>query len=214
MAMNSNHARLCPSPEWAEHIQNEILPEVTRGIDLGQDMLEIGPGPGAATEWLRQRVRDLTVVELDDEAAAKLTERYAGTNVHVVTGSAAELGYPDESFDSVGTFTMLHHIPTLALQNKVLSEAFRVLRPGGALVGSDSLPSNDLHHFHVDDTYNPLEPAALLTRLQTIGFARVTITVDWSVKFVATKAAPPSALPGGRPGQSRRASRLRSRRTG
>jgi SAM-dependent methyltransferase len=206
MAMNSNHARLCPSPEWAEHIQNEILPEVTRGIDLGQDMLEIGPGPGAATEWLRQRVRDLTVVELDDEAA--------GTNVRVVIGSAAELGYPDESFDSVGTFTMLHHIPTLALQNKVLSEAFRVLRPGGALVGSDSLPSNDLHHFHVDDTYSPLEPAALLTRLQTIGFARITITVDWSVKFVATKAAPISALPGGRPGQSRRASRSRSRRTG
>ena len=45
MGMNSNHARLCPSPEWAEHIQNEILPEVTCGIDLGQDMLEIGPGP-------------------------------------------------------------------------------------------------------------------------------------------------------------------------
>ena len=157
MAMNSNHARLCPSPEWAEHIQNEILPEVTRGIELGQDMLEIGPGPGAATEWLRQRVRDLTVVELDEEAAAKLTERYAGTNVHVVIGSAAELTYPDESFDSVGTFTMLHHIPTLAVQNKVLAEAFRVLRPGGVLVGSDSLPSNDLHHFHVDDTYNPLE---------------------------------------------------------
>jgi hypothetical protein len=22
--MNANHARLCPSPEWAEHIQNEI----------------------------------------------------------------------------------------------------------------------------------------------------------------------------------------------
>jgi hypothetical protein len=37
--------------------------------------------------------------------------------------------------------------------------------------------------------HGSLEPAAVLTRLQTIGFARVTITVDWSVKFVATKAA-------------------------
>ena len=54
---------------------------------------------------------------------------------------------------------MLHHVPTLALQNKILAEAFRVLRPGGVLIGSDSLPSNDLHHFHDDDTYNPVEPA-------------------------------------------------------
>jgi ubiquinone/menaquinone biosynthesis C-methylase UbiE len=188
MVMNSNHARLCSSPEWAEHIQKEILPGVTSGVDLGQDMLEIGPGPGAATEWLRQRVQNLTVVEIDEEAAGKLKERYAGTNVQVVTGSATELSYPDESFDSAGTFTMLHHVPTLALQNKILSEAFRVLRPGGALIGSDSLPSNDLHHFHADDTYNPIEPAALLTRLRTIGFQRIAIVVDWSAKFAATKA--------------------------
>ena len=194
MAMNSNNARLCPSPEWAEHIQNEILPEVTRGLDLGQDMLEIGPGPGAATEWLRQRVRDLTVVEVDDEAAAKLTERYAGTNVHVVIGSAAELGYPDESFDSVGTFTMLHHIPTLALQNKVLSEAFRVLRPGGVLVCSDSLASNDLHHFHHDDTYNPAEPSTLLVWLRALGFTPITITVGDELMFTACKPAREASL--------------------
>jgi SAM-dependent methyltransferase len=188
LAMNSNHASLCSSPEWAEHIQNDILPEVTSGIDLGREMLEIGPGPGAATEWLRHRVTELTAVELDEEAAAKLADRYAGTNVRVVTGSATELSYPEASFDSVGSFTMLHHVPTLALQNKILAEAFRVLRPGGVLIGSDSMAGNEVHHFHADDTYNPVEPAALLTRLQTIGFARISVTVDWSVKFVATKA--------------------------
>ncbi len=186
--MNENHAKVCGSAEWAEHIQTEILPKVTSGVDLGDDMLEIGPGPGAATEWLRHKVARLTAVEVDDDAAALLKDRYAGTNVEILTGSGAELGFPDESFDSVGTFTTLHHVPTAALQNKLLAEALRVLRPGGVLVGSDSLGSNDLHHFHADDTYNPVEPASLLTRLQTLGFDEVTVMVDWSIKFIARKA--------------------------
>ena len=88
-----------------------------------------------------------------------------------MTGDATALGYPDASFDSVGMFTMLHHVPTRALQDRILAEALRVLRPGGTLIGSDSLPSDGLHQFHEGDTYNPVEPAALLTRLQTIGFA-------------------------------------------
>ncbi len=188
--MNENHAQVCSSPEWAEHIQNEVLPEVTAGVDLGDEMLEIGPGPGAATEWLRHRVSRLTAVEVEEAAAALLKERYADTNVEIVTGSGTELSYPDESFDSVGTFTMLHHVPTTAMQNKIFAEALRVLRPGGVLVGSDSMASNDLHHFHADDTYNPVEPASLLIRLQTLGFDKITVIVDWSLKFVAHKAGP------------------------
>jgi SAM-dependent methyltransferase len=185
--MNENHAKLCPSPEWAAHIQDEVLPCLTRHADLGDDMLEIGPGPGAATEWLRHRVRRLTALEVDAAAADELAGRYAGCNVEVVAGDASQLGYPDGSFDSVGSFTMLHHVPTLALQNKILAEAFRVLRPGGVLIGSDSLPGNDLHHFHAGDTYNPIEPASVLGRLQTLGFDKITIVVDGILKFVAHK---------------------------
>jgi len=187
MTMNENHARVCGSPEWAVYLQTEVLPAVTRDVDLGASMLEIGPGPGASTDWLRHRVAKLTVVEVDEAAAALLAERYTGTNVAVVTGSGAELDYPDASVDSVGTFTMLHHVPTSGLQNKILAEAFRVLRPGGALVGSDSLPGNDLHHFHADDTYNPVDPASLLARLQTIGFGKITVMVDERLMFIARK---------------------------
>ncbi|MGO9163118.1 MAG: methyltransferase domain-containing protein [Streptosporangiaceae bacterium] len=183
--MNENHARLCPSPEWAAHIQDEVLPWLARHADLGEDMLEIGPGPGAATEWLRHKVRRLTALELDAVAAGTLAGRYADCNVDVEVGSASQLSYPDESFDSVGSFTMLHHVPTLALQNKILAEAFRVLRPGGVLIGSDSLPSSDLHHFHADDTYNPLDPASMFGRLQTLGFEGITIAADGILKFVA-----------------------------
>jgi SAM-dependent methyltransferase len=185
--MNSNHAQLCPSPEWAEHIQRDILPVLTRDADLGEAMLEIGPGPGAATGWLAARVAKLTAIEIDPDAARLLADRYAGTNVEVVTGSATELGYAADSFDSAGCFTMLHHVPTQALQNAILAEALRVLRPGGVLIGSDSLPSNDLHHFHADDTYNPIEPASLLVRLQTLGFAPITVMVTDSLLFIAGK---------------------------
>jgi ubiquinone/menaquinone biosynthesis C-methylase UbiE len=156
-------------------------------------MLEIGPGPGAATEWLRGRVGKLTVIEVDEAASALLAGRYSGTNVEVVTGNAAELPYPDASYDSVGCFTMLHHVPTLALQNKILSEACRVLRPGGVLIGSDSLASNGLHHFHADDNYNPVDPASLIGRLQSAGFAEITVSVGDVLTFTA--ASPASAQP-------------------
>jgi SAM-dependent methyltransferase len=189
--MNENHARVCTSPEWAQYIQSAVLPALTRDIDLGDRMLEIGPGPGAATEWLCTRVLLLTAIEVDEAAAAVLAERYAGGNVEIVTGSADELAFPAASFDSVGSFTMLHHVPTLALQNKILAEALRVLRPGGVLIGSDSLASSDLHHFHADDSYNPVDPASLLARLQTVGFGNITVTVDDLLKFIAVKPAEP-----------------------
>ena len=187
--MNENHARVCPSPEWAAHIQQDILPSLLQHADLGQDMLEIGPGPGAATEWLRHRGRRVVAIELEPEATAALGERFAGTNVEAVTGDATALPYPDESFDTVGMFTMLHHVPTRALQDKILAEALRVLSPGGTLIGSDSLPSDGLHQFHEGDTYNPVEPAALLTRLQTLGFGEITITVGHTLLFRAAKAS-------------------------
>jgi SAM-dependent methyltransferase len=193
MTMNEGHARVCTSPEWAAHIQDEILPSLTRHADLGADMLEIGPGPGAATEWLRHRVRRLTAQEVDPAAAAALAGRYPGGNVKVVVGDAADLSFPDDSFDSVGSFTMLHHVPTPGQQNKILAEVLRVLRPGGVLVGSDSLASNDLHHFHAGDTYNPVDPAWLLGRLQTVGFDEIIVIVDGTLKFIARKPAGPDA---------------------
>jgi SAM-dependent methyltransferase len=191
--MNRNHQELCASPEWAARLQDEILPALTAGVDLGADMLEIGPGPGAATDWLRHRVRRLTAVEMDPAAAELLRGRFAGTNVEIRTGDATDLADADDSFDAVGTFTMLHHVPTAALQNKILAQALRVLRPGGVLICSDSLASNDLHHFHADDTYNPVDPSSVLPRLQTLGFDKITVVVDGVLRFAARK---PAARPG------------------
>jgi SAM-dependent methyltransferase len=187
--VNKWHAELLGTPEWAAFLHEEVLPVVSHRVDLGDDLLEIGPGPGAATEWLRHRVKRLVAVELEPEAAAALGRRFAGTNVEAVAGDATALPYADESFDSVGLFTMLHHVPTRALQDAILAGALRALRPGGALIGSDSLPSDRLHRYHEGDTYNPVEPAAFLTRLQTIGYTDIMLEANDRLLFRARKPA-------------------------
>jgi len=185
--VNENHAELCSSPEWAAYVRDDVLPPIFALAELGDEMLEIGPGPGAATACLMQHVERLTVVEVDEDAAKRLAERFAGSDVEVVVASATELHWPEDSFDSVGCFTMLHHVPELELQDRIIAEAFRVLRPGGVFIGSDSLASEDLRRFHEGDTYNPIAPGRLLDYLRGLGFTKVTVLVDHDLRFAARK---------------------------
>jgi SAM-dependent methyltransferase len=187
--MNENHAALCSSPEWAEFLESEVLAPLAATVELGGELLELGPGPGASTRWLRHRVERLVALELDPDAAAKLTDELAGTNVTVEVGDSTCAPFPDESFDAVASFTMLHHLPTQAMQFATLSEAFRLLRPGGVFFGSDSLASQGLHEFHEGDTYNPIDPPRLLVYLQAAGFGRVTLSVGEGLLFTAHKTA-------------------------
>jgi len=185
--VNENHA-LCSTPEWAALMESEVLEPVTAGLDLGNEMLEIGPGPGAATRWLRHRVKRLVALELDPDAAARLSDDLADANVTVQVGDATQVPFDDGSFDSVGCFTMLHHLPTARSQFRTVCEAFRVLRPGGVLVGADSLASQGLHEFHEGDTYNPIDPVRLLVFLQAAGFGYVTVSVGERLTFTARKS--------------------------
>ena len=188
--MNENHRQLCPSPEWAAYLHGDVLPWLASHVDLGGEMLEIGPGPGASTEWLRHRVKRLVALEVDEDAVESLAGRFVGTNVEVVIGDATATAFPGCSFDAVGAFTMLHHVPTLALQQAIVAEVGRVLRPGGAFIGSDSLASYGLHEFHEGDDYNPIDPAVLLVMLRSLGFEEIVLRVGESLLFTAHKAFP------------------------
>lgn len=173
--MNEAH-EYCGSDEWRQLIREVILPWALGEIDLGDDVLEVGPGYGATTDVLSQSVARLTSVEIDDDLAAMLGDRFADVpTVEIVHGDATALPYHDERFSGAACFTMLHHVPTAELQDRLFAEVARVLRPGAALVASDSLGSDELAVAHEGDTYNPVDPNTLADRLAAAGFGEVRV---------------------------------------
>jgi len=138
-------------------------------------VLELGPGPGLTTDLLRQRASSLTAIEIDPALARSLAERLRGSNVRVVAGDATELPFADEQFSGVVSFTMLHHLPSPALQDQLFGEVWRVLEPGGVFVGSDSRQSWRMRMIHVGDTLVPIDPESVSPRLALAGFELVEV---------------------------------------
>jgi SAM-dependent methyltransferase len=177
MAMNLLHQRRCSSVGWADMVRDELLPWALADVELGDQTLEIGPGYGATLRALVDRAGAVTAVEVDQPMAERLDRLY-GDRARVIHGDGSNTGLPDTSFDSVVCFTMLHHVPTDGLQDQLFAEAFRVLRPGGVFAGSDRLPSLPFRLIHIGDTYNPIRPDGLKTRLGLAGFTDIRTDVS------------------------------------
>lgn len=186
--MNLVHQWLCSSRRWRQTVRQHIVPWTLQDIDLGSRALEIGPGYGAATELLRERAGHLTCIEIDPELAARLDARMAHTNVTVLTANATSTSLPECSFDSALCFTMLHHVPSAALQDQLLREVFRLLRPGGVFAGTDSLTSRGFRLLHLFDTLTPVDPRRFPERLEAAGFKSVQVDVNpWAFRFRASR---------------------------
>jgi SAM-dependent methyltransferase len=179
--VNQQHLDFLATDEWRQTLEDRAFPFAFGPLGaeaLGDDVLEIGPGPGMTTDLLRARVTHLTSIELDGDLAAQLRERLAGTNVDVVDGDATAMPFEDGRFSGAVTFTMLHHVPTVELQDAMFRETLRVLRPGGVLVANDSVGREELAAFHVDDTYNPVDPDTLEGRLSAMGYVDIDIATN------------------------------------
>ena len=174
--MNRLHRWYCRSGRWAHRLEYSLLPWVLGSIDLGDDVLEVGPGPGLTTDVLRTRVGRLTAVEIDDDLAAALDARLLGRNVTVVHGDATQMPLDDNRFTAAVCFTMLHHVPSAELQDRLLGEVHRVLRPGGIFVGSDSTSGPVFRVAHMLDTMVLVDPHTFAARLERVGFADVKVS--------------------------------------
>jgi ubiquinone/menaquinone biosynthesis C-methylase UbiE len=185
--LNQLHHWLCRSASWKRTLEQRV-PWVLSSAELGPHVLEAGPGPGLTTDRLRSAVPRLTAIEVDQELAQSLRARLRDTNVEVVNGDATSMPFPDAEFSGCAAFTMLHHVPSPALQDKLLREVCRVLKPGGAFVGCDSLQSGFMRVLHLGDTFVPIRPDTFGARLEDAGFKVIELEKGPSAfRFYALK---------------------------
>lgn len=177
MAMNLLHQRRCSSAAWARMVRDDLLPWALADVELGDQTLEIGPGYGATLRALVDQAAAVTAVEVDKPMAERLHRLY-GDRARVLHGDGSDTGLPEQTFSSVVCFTMLHHVPTDGLQDRLFTEALRVLRPGGVFAGSDRLPSFPFRLVHIGDIYNPIPPDELRKRLDLVGFSDIRVDVS------------------------------------
>jgi SAM-dependent methyltransferase len=172
--MNAYETWFCGSWVWRWVTRRQLLPWLLQDSELGEHLLELGAGPGAATEELLLRAARVTSLEYDHRFAARLGARVSGTNSSVIQADAANLPFPDKTFSSAIAILMLHHLRSPELQDHTFEEIYRVLRPGGVFLAFE-IQDGWLHRVgHIRSTFVPLAATSMTTRLTAAGFSHAS----------------------------------------
>jgi len=118
----------------------EMLPDVD-----GLAGIDIGCGEGHNTRLLARRGARVTAVDIAEKFIkhAREHEQKEPLGIDYQVASAVELPFPNESFDFATGFMSFMDIPET---DRVLAEAYRVLKPGGFLQFSITHPCYDTPH--------------------------------------------------------------------
>jgi ubiquinone/menaquinone biosynthesis C-methylase UbiE len=199
--MNRLENWFCATNFWRGVTANRLLPWMLDGSDLGDRVLEIGAGVGAATRALRQKSSSVTSLEYssafaaklakdsrcetffaprvaaaDEAAVAQLGEPRGKVSASVVQGDAPVLPFAPQSFTCAIAILVLHHLPSPELQDRAFAEIHRVLKPGGTFLALEIPDGWFARQLHIGSTFVPVPPASANARLNAAGFSRVAVT--------------------------------------
>jgi ubiquinone/menaquinone biosynthesis C-methylase UbiE len=111
------------------------------GEAINGSVLDVACGPGILSAAIAKFARDVVAFDLTPEMLKKAAQRCAAAGVNNVSfreGNANELPFANAAFDAAVTRLSVHHFDRPA---RVISEIFRVLRPGGRFVMADVISS-------------------------------------------------------------------------
>lgn len=172
--MNRFEYWFCGSSVWRFVSERKLLPWIVSGYSLGDHILEVGAGSGAATRELRRSAR-VTSLEYDFPSVARLAARLQGGNAGVLQGDAATLPFPDKTFSSVVAILVLHHLHSREQQDRAFSEIHRVLKPAGVFLGFEIQDGWIQRLSHIKSTFVPVQPSSAFARLDAAGFSKIAV---------------------------------------
>jgi len=166
-----------------------VAAEVAAGAPRGAAVLDAGAGTGRLLVTLARARPDLELTGVDLEAdmiaRAERNARAAGLadRIALRVGDAADLPYPDDSFDLVVSTLSMHHWKDV---EPVLGELARVLRPGGRLWIYDfrSSPAHGL-----TESFPAFDGRPMLR--EPVRYGRVPLHARFA-RFAITKPSPAS----------------------
>jgi phospholipid N-methyltransferase len=146
---------VAPSSHWlVQAMLNEAKIETARVI------IEYGPGTGVFTDEIVRRLRPdahLLVFEVNPQFYADLHARITDPRVHLILGSAAEVGDYLERFGLNAPECIVSGLPFTSLPrpvtHQILSATYHALRPNGVFVTYQYTPIlRKLLKAHFDST--------------------------------------------------------------
>jgi ubiquinone/menaquinone biosynthesis C-methylase UbiE len=171
--MNSLENWFCASRLWQNLTERRWLPWALEGSDLGEHVLEVGAGPGAATADLARRARSVTSLEYSHDFCIRLQSKIDATKV--VQGDASVLPFKSQTFTSAIAVLVLHHLRSSDAQDRAFAEIFRVLKPGGVFVALEIQDGWFSRVLHFRSTFVPVSQDGLNSRLRDAGFSNLSV---------------------------------------
>jgi SAM-dependent methyltransferase len=173
--MNHLEHYFCSTSLWQRITHRFLLPWVLSEARLGDHVLEIGAGYGAATGHLLKLAPRVTSLEYDPRLLRRLESKHQCARLTTLCGDAAALPFADQSFSSAIAILVLHHLKTRDQQDRALCQVHRVLRPGGSFFAFE-INDGWIHRAaHYKSTFTPVTPSSAFARLTNAGFSKVSV---------------------------------------
>lgn len=113
---------------WIEHARVREL--VSARLRPGSRVLDVGGATGVHARWLAEEGHNVTLI---DPVPSQVAAAAVHDTFQSVVGDARSLNVPNESVDAVLLFGPLYHLTTRADRLRALTQARRVLVPGGVV---------------------------------------------------------------------------------